>query len=93
MKKKLTFISAKLFSYKLMVLLELKTFYTLEWFIYINKRLEKKDIVSEVCFKYLENFNYYEYLNSISFHPPVMIITTLVFFYIRRKILLKGEKH
>ena len=32
-------------------------------------------------------------LNSISFHPPVMIITTLVFFYIRRKILLTGKKH
>jgi len=41
----------------------------------------------------LEEFSYYEYLNSISFHPPVMILTTLVFFYIRRKILLKGEKH
>ena len=53
----------------------------------------KKDIVFRVNFKDLENFSYYEYLNSISFHPPVMIITTLVFFYVRRKILLKGEKH
>ena len=43
----------------------------------------KKDIVLELDFKDLENFSYYEYLNSISFHPPVMIITTLVFFYIR----------
>jgi len=39
--------------------------------------------------KILESFDYFEYLNSISFHPPVMIITTLVFFYIRRKILLE----
>ena len=53
----------------------------------------KKDIVLELDFKDLENFSYYEYLNSISFHPPVMIITALIFFYIRRKILLKGEKH
>ena len=53
----------------------------------------KKDIVFRVFFKDLENLSYYEYLNSISFHPPVMIITTLVFFYIRKKILLKGEKH
>ena len=54
----------------------------------------KKDILFlNFIFKDLENFSYYEYLNSISFHPPVMIITTLVFFYIRRKILLKGEKH
>ena len=50
-------------------------------------------MISSVNLKDLENFSYYEYLNSISFHPPVMIITTLVFFYIRRKILLKGEKH
>ena len=42
--------------------------------------------------KILESFDYFEYLNSISFHPPVMIITTLVFFYIRRKILLAGKK-
>ena len=42
--------------------------------------------------KILESFDYYEYLNSISFHPPAMIITTLVFFYIRRKILLAGKK-
>ena len=56
--------------------------------------IRKKDIVFKSLFlKDLENFSYYEYLNSISFHPPVMIITTLVFFYIRRKILLKGEKH
>jgi len=41
--------------------------------------------------KILESFDYFEYLNSISFHPTAMIITTLVFFYIRRKILLKGE--
>ena len=41
----------------------------------------------------LESFDYFEYLDSISFHPPVMIITTLVFFYIRRKILLAGKKH
>ena len=43
--------------------------------------------------KILESFDYFEYLSSISFHPPVMIITTLVFFYIRRKILLAGKKH
>ena len=43
--------------------------------------------------KILESFDYFEYLNSISIHPPVMIITTLVFFYIRRKILLAGKKH
>ena len=43
--------------------------------------------------KILAPFDFYEYLNSISFHPPVMIITTLVFFYIRRKILLAGKKH
>ena len=40
----------------------------------------------------MDEFSYYDYLNSISFHPPVMIITTLVFFYIRRKILLAGKK-
>ncbi len=28
--------------------------------------------------KILESFDYFEYLNSISFHPPAMIITTLV---------------
>ena len=55
--------------------------------------IRKKYIVFRVCSNGMENFIYYEYLNSISFHPPVMIITTLVFFYIRRKILLKGEKH
>jgi len=27
--------------------------------------------------KILESFDYFEYLNSISFHPPAMIITTL----------------
>ena len=43
--------------------------------------------------KIMESFDYFEYLSSISFHPPVMIITTLVFFYIRRKILLAGKKH
>ena len=43
--------------------------------------------------KILESFNYFEFLNSISFHPPVMIITTLVFFYIRRKFLLAGKKN
>jgi len=43
--------------------------------------------------KILESFDYFEYLNSISIHPPVMIITTLVFFYIRRKFLLAGKKH
>ena len=43
--------------------------------------------------KILESFDYFEYLNSISFHPPAMIITTLVFFYIRRKILLAGKKN
>jgi len=43
--------------------------------------------------KILASFDYFEYLNSISLHPPIMIITTLVFFYIRRKILLAGKKH
>ena len=43
--------------------------------------------------KILESFDYFEYLNSISFHPPAMIIITLVFFYIRRKILLADKKH
>ena len=47
----------------------------------------------ELRAKILESFDYFEYLNSISFHPPAMIITTLVFFYIRRKILLAGKKH
>ena len=42
----------------------------------------------ELQAKILESFDYFEYLNSISFHPPAMIITTLIFFYIRRKILL-----
>ena len=51
------------------------------------------DIVIRNYEKILESFDYYEYLNSISFHPPVMIITTLVFVYIRRKILLAGKKH
>ena len=46
----------------------------------------------ELRAKILESFDYFEYLNSISFHPPAMIITTLVFFYIRRKILLAGKK-
>ena len=55
--------------------------------------IRKKYIVFRVSSNGMEKFSYYEYLNSISFHPPVMIITTLVFFYIRRKILLKGEKH
>jgi len=41
----------------------------------------------------MESFDYFEYLNSISFHPPAMIITTLVFLYIRRKILLAGKKN
>ena len=47
----------------------------------------------ELQAKILESFDYFEYLNSISFHPPIMIITTLVFFYIRRKFLLAGKKH
>jgi len=47
----------------------------------------------ELRTKILESFDYFEYLNSISFHPPLMIITTLVFFYIRRKILLTGKKY
>ena len=47
----------------------------------------------ELLVKILESCDYFEYLNSISFHPPVMIIPTLVFFYIRRKILLTGKKH
>ena len=47
----------------------------------------------ELRAKILESFDYFEYLNSISFHPPVMIVTTLVFFYIRRKILLAGKKN
>ena len=42
--------------------------------------------------KILESFDYFEYLNSISFHPPAMIITTLDFLY-KRKILLAGKKH
>ena len=41
--------------------------------------IRKKYIVFRVCSNGMENFSYYEYLNSISFHPPVMIITTLVF--------------
>jgi len=47
----------------------------------------------ELRSKILESVDYFEYLNSISFHPPVMIITTLVFFYMRRKFLLAGKKH
>ena len=62
--------------------------------LFISIRYSKKGYSFKSLFYFnLENFSYYEYLNSISFHPPVMIITTLVFFYIRRKILLKGEKH
>ncbi len=41
----------------------------------------------------LENFSYYDYLNSISFHPPIMVITTLVFFFIRKKFLLDEKKN
>ena len=54
---------------------------------------EMRYIFKEFRAKILESFDYFEYLNSISFHPPVMIITTLVFFYIRRKFLLAGKKH
>ena len=62
--------------------------------IYLYQLEIRKKVYSLLsCCMLLENFSYYEYLNSISFHPPVMIVTTLVFFYIRRKILLKGEKH
>ena len=49
--------------------------------------------LSKLLAKILESFDYFEYLNSISFHPPAMIITTLLFFYIRRKILLAGKKN
>ena len=51
------------------------------------------NLPAKIRAKDLESFDYFEYLNSISFHPPVMIITTLVFFYIRRKILLAGKKN
>ena len=87
------FISAKQFQLRTYGPVGIKNILYIRMVYLYQLEIRKKDIVSEVCFKYLENFNYYEYLNSISFHPPVMIITTLVFFYIRRKILLKGEKH
>ena len=57
------------------------------------KNWEMKYSFRKLRAKILESFDYFEYLNSISFHPPVMIITTLVFFYIRRKILLAGKKY
>jgi len=44
----------------------------------------------------LQGNNLEKYLGlsqQLSFHPPVMIITTLVFFNIRRKFLLAGKKH
>ena len=38
----------------------------------------------------MDNFSYYDYLNSISFHPPLMIITTALFFFILNMIALGG---
>ena len=57
------------------------------------KICEMKYSFKKLRAKILESFDYFEYLNSISFHPPVMIITTLIFFYIRRRILLAGKKY
>ena len=43
---------------------------------------------------YYPDSNYYlDQDNAPKETPPSMIITTLVFFYIRRKILLAGKKH
>ena len=33
-----------------------------------------------------------EYFSTLSFHPPVMIIATTLFFFIRRKIIMEGKK-
>ena len=33
-----------------------------------------------------------EYFSTLSFHAPVMIITTTLFFFIRRKIIMEGKK-
>ena len=34
-----------------------------------------------------------EYFSTLSYHAPVMIITTGIFFYIRRKIIMEGKQH
>lgn len=33
-----------------------------------------------------------EYFSTLSFHAPVMIITTSIFFFIRRKVIMEGKK-
>tara|TARA_B100000965_G_scaffold383403_1_gene382606 strand:+ start:485 stop:610 length:126 start_codon:yes stop_codon:yes gene_type:complete len=33
-----------------------------------------------------------EYFSTLGFHAPVMIITTAIFFYIRRKFIMEGKK-
>tara|TARA_Y100001933_G_C18771343_1_gene468328 strand:+ start:66 stop:203 length:138 start_codon:yes stop_codon:yes gene_type:complete len=33
-----------------------------------------------------------EYFSTLSYHAPVMIITTSIFFFIRRKVILDGKK-
>tara|TARA_B100000945_G_C20368194_1_gene590700 strand:+ start:1145 stop:1270 length:126 start_codon:yes stop_codon:yes gene_type:complete len=33
-----------------------------------------------------------EYFSTLSFHAPVMIITTALFFLIRRKIIMEGKQ-
>tara|TARA_Y100001978_G_C23502243_1_gene341549 strand:- start:374 stop:499 length:126 start_codon:yes stop_codon:yes gene_type:complete len=33
-----------------------------------------------------------EYFSTLSYHAPVMIITTGLFFFIRRKIILDGKQ-
>ena len=42
--------------------------------------------------KILESFDYFEYLNSISFHPPVMIITTFSILLHKKEIFISGQK-
>ena len=32
-----------------------------------------------------------DYFSTLSYHAPVMIITTTIFFFIRRKIILEGK--
>ena len=33
-----------------------------------------------------------DYFSTLSYHAPVMIITTTVFFFIRRKVIMDGKQ-